>query len=439
MRVRERVCGLLRSASSPAAAPAARAPPEMLPVEKTRTEIMKPNVSAMSVMKGTESGAAGDVTTVAVPFKDGHVMDVVEVGACQAAQCAARATQRPLACVNSQQARRQTQRTPSRRPQKLPSRRTRQGRPAQRTEESPGGAVAARVGSDAGIDEQTRHTWRNFLDVSSRCQPALMPDLNVVKPESTTIDFFLNLEKAPPKDRVRATPPSPSPSASVAVLAAQRATAKWLSRAAAGDFTSGGRRLGRHADATLNFEVEARLTFAAKLHLLHKFTRRHRRRQGFRGEGVGDFLAEGEARSRRRIHPDDFRSTTDAAADHRAPLETRPVSNGAYILHKGGGNARRAASPQLEGECAATEQAFRRRMRRTSVSSPSESELYLEPLKSKWSKPRHCTSCLVIAASSAAATSHGGLQRDCARYPDPLGRGARKLGSIETSPRHVGC
>ena len=61
---------------------AAASPPEMLPVEKTRTEIMKPKVSAMSVMKGTESGAAGDVTTVAVPFTDGNVMDVVDVGAC---------------------------------------------------------------------------------------------------------------------------------------------------------------------------------------------------------------------------------------------------------------------------------------------------------------------------------------------------------------------
>ena len=44
----------------------------MLPVEKTRTEIMKPKVKAMRVMKGSLSGAAGAVKAVTVPLLGSH-------------------------------------------------------------------------------------------------------------------------------------------------------------------------------------------------------------------------------------------------------------------------------------------------------------------------------------------------------------------------------
>ena len=53
----------------------------MLPVEKTSTEIMKPNVSAIKVMKGTLSGAEGKLTTVELKRGPGEVIVSVDVGA----------------------------------------------------------------------------------------------------------------------------------------------------------------------------------------------------------------------------------------------------------------------------------------------------------------------------------------------------------------------
>ena len=58
-------------------------PPDMLPVEKTRTDIMNPNVRAMRVMKGTWSIAAGVDTTVVLEKGLGGTSVVVKDGACR--------------------------------------------------------------------------------------------------------------------------------------------------------------------------------------------------------------------------------------------------------------------------------------------------------------------------------------------------------------------
>jgi hypothetical protein len=70
----------------------------------------------------------------------------------------------------------------------------------------------------------TVRTCRNLRDMISLCHPALMPDLNVVNPESTTMDFLRTLRNTPPNEEVRGTPrtrSSPSPSVEAGAAAAR--------------------------------------------------------------------------------------------------------------------------------------------------------------------------------------------------------------------------